>query len=200
MARFSCVFVFVLCLFAVEAFPKARRSKPEKAFVLYRMPSRCVDLPQNGICEFGYKVRYYNASLLETLRMVKGLLSGFGIPDKCIRLVMKLSCRNVFPECLPNGQLDYGDQYGLIDEIVKCKPLLKYAYKKEDFRSGIRNDSYGSHYTLDCISVPQDPWKKCPKPQYAVSILSECFKNAGGGAFPVYSGKNFGRAYYKRTI
>ena len=178
MARFWCVFVFVVCLFAyVEAFPKARRSKAEKAFVVYRMPSsRCVDLPQNPICDFGYKVRYYNASLLTPLSTVKGLLSTIGIPDKCIQLIMKLSCRNMFPECLPNGLLDYGDQHGLIDEIGKFQPLLKYAYLKANFSTGIHKDPYASHQTLNCANIPRDPGNKCPKPQYAVSILSEGLK------------------------
>lgn len=181
MARISCVFVFVLCLFAIEAFPKARRSDAEKAFVLYRIPaSRCVDAPEDDICHFGYKVLNYNASVVSSLGKIESILSKVGVPEKCIGLITKLNCRNVYPECLSNGMLDYGDQHGLIDEIVKCAPYFKTIYTKDKFLTGIHNDPYASYHTLNCINIPQDPGKLCPKPQYSVSILNVQDR----GAFP----------------
>ena len=194
MARISCVIVFVLCLFAVEAFPKARRGNAEKAFVLYRIPaSRCLDAPEDDICDFGYKVRNYNATIVSSLGKIESILSEVGVPEKCIGLITKLNCRNVYPECLSNGMLDYGDQHGLIDEIVKCAPYLIHAYKKDKFLTGIHNDPYASYHTLNCINIPQDPGKLCPKPQYSVSILNVWDRGAFPYA-PVF--KCFGRVFF----
>lgn len=173
MASLSCVFVFVLCVLAVEAFPNSRRSGPEKAFILYRMPSRCVEAPQNDICDLGYKIRYmgdkkFGDIVSLSFSRVKNMYQESGYSDECIEQTMELLCRSAFPECKPNGRVDYGDQHGLIDQIHgKCG----LSFSKKNFTTGIHKDPFASSFTgFNCVHLPQDPQQKCPKPKYAVSI------------------------------
>ena len=174
MSKLSCVFVFVLSVLMVKAFPSAREDPPsgsEKAYVVYRMPPRCVDAPQNDICDLGYKIRNmrnqdFNAIVRTTFGGFKDLYKKLGFSDVCVENVMKLMCRNAFPECLPNGRIDYGDQDQLIDEIKQCGIE---GFKKDSFKSGIRKESYPS-YTFKCASVPQDPEQKCPKPSHPMFV------------------------------
>ena len=179
MSKLSCVFIFVLSVLTVKAFPSAREfedpfSGSEKAYVVYRMPPRCVDAPQNDICDLGYKIRNmgshdFNAIVQTSFGGIKDLYKNLGFSDVCVENVMKLMCRNAFPECLPSGRIDYGDQDQLIDEIKQCGIE---GFKKGNFKSGIHKESYPSH-TFKCANVPQDPEQKCPKPSHPVSIASE---------------------------
>ena len=174
MASLSCVFVFVLCVLAVEAFPNSRRSEPEKAFIIYRIPPRCVEAPQNDICDLGYKMRNmggrnFGDIVSKGFSKVKNTYQESGYSDECIEQTMELLCRRAFPECKPNGRVDYGDQHGLIDQIQgKCG----LSFSKKNFTTGIHKDPFASFSftSYNCIHLPQDLYKKCPKPKYAVSI------------------------------
>ena len=172
MLNLSYVFVFVLSMLTVKAFPNARQGGSGKAYVVYRMPSRCVDAPPNDICDLGYKIRNmggqdFNAIVRASFGWIKDLYKNLGFSDVCIENIMKLMCRNAFPECLPNGRIDYGDQHQIIDEINKqCK--FK-GFNKTSFKAGIHKDPYSSH-TFKCVNVPQDPDQKCPKPNHPMLV------------------------------
>ena len=169
MANLSCALVFVLCVLAVEAFPNARRSRAEKAYVLYRMPSRCVEAPQNDICDLGYKIRFMgDHDFNDIVSSAFGFIKSLSMDDQCRQHLTKLMCRNAFPKCLPNGRIDYGDQHGLINELAKCD----FNLNKKNYSTGIHKDPYASHYTFNCTHQPQDPEQKCPKPKYPVSIAN----------------------------
>ena len=170
MAKFSCACIVVLCLIAVDAFPNARRSGQGKAFVVYRMPQRCVDAPQNDICDLDYQIRNVGEefnNVLDYLSEAKSSYQELELSEDCFERIMKLLCRNVFPECLPDGELDYGDQHGLIDQIDQCNTLTFDPFNKSHYSSGVKKDPHP--FLFECEHAPQDEKRECPKPEYAVS-------------------------------
>lgn len=184
MATTAFVLALVFCVFAVKAFPNARRSKPGRAFVVYEMPPRCVDAPKNDICDLGYKIRNVGGEkfkqIVAPLNETKITVERF-FPQQdaaCPRLVMKALCRNVFPECLPDGSLDYGDRDDLFSQIENECVYLGFPFgqtlvqKWTNFKTGILEDPFAHYYTFNCRHFPQDPGHKCPPPKYAVSIFS----------------------------
>ena len=171
MVKFSCACIVVLCLIAVDAFPNARRSEQGKAFVVYRMPQRCVDAPQNDICDLDYQVQNMGEefnNVLDSVSKAKSSYQKLGLSEDCLQRVMKLICRNAFPQCLPDGELDYGDQYGLIDQINQCNDFTLDLFNKHDYLNGIQKDPHP--FLFQCEHASQDEKRECPKPEYAVSI------------------------------